>query len=606
MVAPYARFDAPHQNRHDLGNLKKLSPYIWSFKGRVFLAMLCLIVSKLAIVGVPFVLKEIIDVLDLPQDNQMLAVPVLLVAAYGALRIAGSLFSELRDVLFTRVRYHAMHRLSMDVLSHLHSLSLRFHLDRRTGEVSRDLERGARSLSSILNYLVFNIIPTGAEFILVTMILLGQYNSMYMLVTLATVICYIIFTLKFSGWRMQFRHEMNRHESRASGRAVDSLLNYESVKYFNNEQLELNAYDNDLNAWSIAADKSQTTMSVLNFGQASIVSLGVVAILYLATSEVAAGTITLGDLVMINALMLQLFVPLSILGIVYRSLQYSLADMDLAIKLLERVPEIQDKPGAPALRVTNPDIEFRHVSFSYHDERAVLKDVSFKVEAGEKVAVVGPSGAGKSTLARLLFRFYDPVAGDIQIDGQDISGVTQHSLRQCLGVVPQDTVLFNDTIRYNIAYARPDASMDQIKTAAKAASLDTFIESLPDGYDTVVGERGLKLSGGEKQRMAIARVILKRPPMMVFDEATSSLDTRSEQAILQTLNEAANRVTTLVIAHRLSTIVDADRIIVLDAGKVAETGSHEELLNLQGLYSQLWLLQQNEKEQKEDRSDQGL
>lgn len=591
MVAPYARFDAPHDDRSDITNLKKLSPYIWSFKGRVLLAMACLIISKLAVVGVPLVLKEIIDALDVAKSEQLMAVPVMLVAAYGALRIASSLFSELRDVLFTRVRYHAMHKLSMDVLSHLHRLSLRFHLDRRTGEISRDLERGARSLSSILNYLAFNIVPTIAEFLLVAVILFGQYNSVYGLIIAVTVAAYVTFTLTFSGWRMKFRHEMNRHDSKASGRAIDSLLNYESVKYFNNEQLELKAYDKDLSAWAVAADKSQVTMSILNFGQALIATLGVAAIVWLATAEVATGEITLGDLVLINAMMLQLFVPLNILGIVYRSLQYSLADMDQAIKLLEREPEIQDEDNAPALKVENPTVEFQNVVFNYEDDRAILKDISFKVNAGEKLAVVGPSGAGKSTLARLLFRFYDPQGGRILIDGQDVSQVTQTSLRQTLGVVPQDTVLFNDTIRYNISYANPDASEEQVIAAAKAASLDTFIESLPEGYNTVVGERGLKLSGGEKQRMAIARVILKNPPIMVFDEATSSLDTRSEQAILATLNQAAHRATTLVIAHRLSTIVDADRIVVMDGGRVVETGRHEELLDKRGLYWQLWELQ---------------
>ncbi len=595
MAAPHVRLEAPHQDRKDFANLRKLSPYIWSFKGRVFWAMACLVISKLAVVGVPLVLKEIINALDMPSGQQMFTVPLFLVAAYGCLRIASSLFNELRDVLFTRVRYHAMHRLSMDVLSHLHSLSLRFHLDRKTGEISRDLERGARSLSSTLNYLVFNIIPTAAEFSLVAILLFGQYNAWYSLVIAVTVAIYIVFTLKFSGWRMQFRHEMNRYESRASGRAVDSLLNYESVKYFNNEPLELAAYDKDLQAWSSAADKSQVTMSMLNFGQAGIVAVGVAIILYIATVEVASGVITLGDLVMINALMLQLFVPLNILGIVYRSLQYSLADMDQAVKLLEKVPEIQDQDNAPALEVREPTVEFRNVSFDYEDNRPILKNISFRVNAGEKVAVVGPSGAGKSTLARLLFRFYDPIRGEVFIDGQDIKRVSQYSLRKNLGVVPQDTVLFNDTIKYNIAYANPEATMDEIRAAAKAASLDGFIDSLPEAYETVVGERGLKLSGGEKQRMAIARVILKNPPIMVFDEATSSLDTRSEKAILQTLNRTAVRATSLIIAHRLSTIVDADRIIVMESGKIVETGDHPQLLKQDGLYAQLWQMQQSEK-----------
>ncbi len=594
MVAPQSRMDEPHQNRRDIQNLRKLSPYIWSYRGRTLLAMTCLIMSKLAVVGVPLVLKEIINALDATDSEVMLLVPVFLVASYGLLRILSSLFNELRDVLFARVRYHAMHQLSHDVLAHLHTLSLRFHLDRRTGEVSRDLERGARSLSSILNYLAFNIIPTAAEFLLVALILFANYNSLYAGVTGITVVVYIVFTLKFSGWRMQFRHTMNRYESRASGRAVDSLLNYESVKYFNNEKLELEAYDNELGKWAAAADKSQMTMSLLNFGQAVIVTLGVTSIVFLATHEVANGIITLGDLVLINALMLQLFVPLSILGIVYRSLQYALADMDLAIKLLEKEPEIQDGSDAVSLKISNPAIEFRNISFRYHDDRPILRNINFTIASGKKVAVVGPSGAGKSTLSRLLFRFYDPETGEILIDGKNIKTVTQRSLRIQLGVVPQDTVLFNESIQYNIAYARPNAGMDEIRSAAKAANLDDFILTLPEGYDTIVGERGLKLSGGEKQRLAIARVILKNPPILVFDEATSSLDTRTEQAILETLSKTANRATTLVIAHRLSTIIDADKIIVLDKGRIVEQGTHAQLIEMSGLYFQLWELQQAE------------
>ncbi|MDO6459910.1 ABC transporter ATP-binding protein/permease [Granulosicoccaceae sp. 1_MG-2023] len=593
MKPTQGRTEKPHSNRRDWENLRRLLPYIWSYRGRVAIALLCLVAAKLATVGVPLVLKHIIDALSPAGEAAVLMVPVFLVAAYGGLRVAGSLFSELRDVLFTRVRYHAMHQLSIDVLAHLHALSLRFHLERRTGAISADLERGSRSLSSVLNYLIFNIVPTAAEFVLVAFLLTSAYDPAYALVIFATVLTYIVFTLLFSGWRMQFRHEMNRYESRANGRAIDSLLNYESVRYFNSEQRELAAYDADLQRWAVAAGKSQFTMSLLNFGQSLIVTAGVASILWLATRDVAAGSISIGDLVMINALMLQLFVPLNILGVVYRSMQYALADMDRAVQLLRREPEIQDQPAAPDLQVREPTIEFRDVGFSYDGQRQILKGVSFSVAAGEKVAVVGPSGAGKSTIARLLFRFYDPLSGQVLVDGQDISQVTQASVREQIGIVPQDTALFNDTIAYNIRYARPQASDAEIRAAAQAASLDRFIDSLPDGYETVVGERGLKLSGGEKQRMAIARVVLKAPQIMVFDEATSSLDTRSEQAILEALNRLAKRTTTLVIAHRLSTIVDADRILVLDQGRIAESGPHEALLAQQGLYYQLWQLQQS-------------
>ena len=593
MSPPGMRTEKPHSNRRDWQNLSRLLPYIWSYRGRVALALACLIGGKLATVAVPLVLKHIIDALGPSADQAVLAVPIFLVAAYGGLRVASSLFSELRDVLFTRVRYHAMHQLSMDVLSHLHALSLRFHLERRTGAISADLERGARSLSSVLNYLIFNIVPTAAEFLLVAFLLTSSYDVAYAVVIFATVLLYIVFTLLFSGWRMQFRHEMNRYESRANGRAVDSLLNYESVRYFNSEKRELAAYHADLSRWADAADKNQFTMSLLYFGQSLIVTAGVAGILWLATRDVAAGAISIGDLVMINALMLQLFVPLNILGVIYRSLQYALADMDLAVRLLDREPEIRDQEGANDLVVTEPTIAFSDVVFSYDNQRQILKGVSFRVEAGEKVAIVGPSGAGKSTIARLLFRFYDPQQGSVSVDGQDVSAVTQASLREHIGIVPQDTALFNDTIGYNIRYARPQASEEEVRAAAEAASLDIFIDSLPDRYDTVVGERGLKLSGGEKQRMAIARVVLKAPPVMVFDEATSSLDTRSEQAILEALNRVAKRTTTLVIAHRLSTIVDADRILVLDHGRIAEAGTHEALLASQGLYYQLWQLQQS-------------
>lgn len=593
----YGRQEAPHSNRRDLANLKKLSVYLWEYRGRVLLALGCLILSKLAVVAVPLLLKRIVNTLDndgaaASVTGSILLVALGLVAAYGLLRIANSFFKEVRDALFARVRYRAMHRLSTQVLTHLHRLSLSYHLERKTGSISRDLSRSTNSLSSIVNLLVFNIVPTAAEFLLVALILLGGYGWHYTLVVVTTVALYVLFTLKFSGWRMQFRHEMNRLDSLANGRAVDSLLNYETVKYFNNETKEQVAYDQHLSDWSDAGVKSQTTMSMLNFGQAALVAIGVTIIMMLAARDVAEDVITIGDIVLINALMLQLFVPLNALGYVYRGLQYALADMDLVIKLLEKTPEILDKNNAQELNVTQGRIEFDNVRFSYLPEREIIKGISFTVEPGKKVAVVGPSGSGKSTLSRLLFRFYDVGDGSIRIDGVDVRDCTQSSLRKALGVVPQDTVMFNDTIRYNLSYARNDASDADIKEAAKAANLDLFIESLPQGYDTVVGERGLKLSGGEKQRMAIARVILKSPPVIVFDEATSSLDTRSEQTILEGLNAAAKRATSLVIAHRLSTIIDADEILVLDAGVIVERGTHDELLKSDGLYANLWQLQQ--------------
>ena len=593
----YGRQEAPHSNRRDLANLKKLSVYLWEYRGRVLLALGCLILSKLAVVAVPLLLKRIVNTLDndgaaASVTGSILLVALGLVAAYGLLRIANSFFKEVRDALFARVRYRAMHRLSTQVLTHLHRLSLSYHLERKTGSISRDLSRSTNSLSSIVNLLVFNIVPTAAEFLLVALILLGGYGWHYTLVVVTTVALYVLFTLKFSGWRMQFRHEMNRLDSLANGRAVDSLLNYETVKYFNNETKEQVAYDQHLSDWSDAGVKSQTTMSMLNFGQAALVAIGVTIIMMLAARDVAEDVITIGDIVLINALMLQLFVPLNALGYVYRGLQYALADMDLVIKLLEKTPEILDKDNAQELSVTQGRIEFDNVRFSYLPEREIIKGISFTVEPGKKVAVVGPSGSGKSTLSRLLFRFYDVGDGAIRIDGVDVRDCTQSSLRKALGVVPQDTVMFNDTIRYNLSYARNDASDADIKEAAKAANLDLFIESLPQGYDTVVGERGLKLSGGEKQRMAIARVILKSPPVIVFDEATSSLDTRSEQTILEGLNAAAKRATSLVIAHRLSTIIDADEILVLDAGVIVERGTHDELLQSNGLYANLWQLQQ--------------
>ena len=573
-----------------------MTPYIWDYRGRVMLALGCLVISKLAMVGVPVVLKYIVDALD-ADPGDIVALPIVLLIAYGALRFVNSGFNELRDAIFARVRYHAMNRLSVSVLDHLHRLSLRYHLERNTGAISRDMERGAQSVASILNYLVFNIVPTAAEFVFVALILLAQYDSLFAGIIFFTVLFYIAFTLLVTEWRMHFRHEMNALDSSANGRAMDSLMNYETVKYFNNDAHEITRYRDTMQQWEDAAVKSQNTMSMLNFGQAAIIAIGVTGIMILAARGVVDGELTLGDLVLINTMMLQLFLPLNFLGIIYRSLKYALADMDMVIKLLQRPAEIVDRSGAVPLVIERASIEFRDVEFHYNEDRRILEKVSFRLEDGEKLAIVGPSGAGKSTIARLLFRFYDVSGGQILISGQDIAGVTQQSLREAIGIVPQDTVLFNDSILYNIRYARPDASFDEVREAARLADIDAFIEDLPQGYNTVVGERGLKLSGGEKQRVAIARVLLKDPPILVFDEATSSLDSQSEKNILGALKRISRNKTTLVIAHRLSTVIDADRIIVLEQGRIREQGSHEALIEADDLYAQLWRMQQKKAEE---------
>ena len=584
--------DAPHKDRHDLSNLRRIVPFLWEYKGRVLAALVLLIAAKVATVGVPFILKGIVD--SLSAQNSLLVLPVALLLGYGALRLLNVLFSELRDTVFARVRYRAMRNLSREVLLHLYSLSLQFHLERRTGGISRDLERGTRAVSSIMNYLVFNIIPTGAEFALVAFLLLGDYAVHFSIVTFTTVFIYISFTLFLTNWRMHIRHQMNRLDSQANSMAVDGLINYETVKYFNNDGYEINRYDDTLDEWEDCAVKSQASMSLLNFGQGSIIAIGVTIMMFYATQGVVDGSMTIGDLVLVNALMLQLFIPLNFLGIIYRSMMHSLADIDLMFGLLDKKGDVSDKDNASELTVSQGVVRFDNVDFGYQPERQILHKVSFEIPAGKKLAVVGPSGAGKSTLSRLLFRFYDVDKGCVSIDGQSVSDVTQESLRQAVGIVPQDTVLFNETIFHNIIYARPDATEEDVFEASRMANIHDFIVQLPDGYDTVVGERGLKLSGGEKQRVAIARVILKNPKILVFDEATSSLDSHSEQIILSSLAEVAQQRTTLVIAHRLSTIADADIILVLENGRVKEQGNHQALLAQNGLYSSLWNIQLQE------------
>ncbi len=588
--------------RRDLNALRSLFPYLWRYRGRVILAFGLLILAKVANVSVPLVLKQIIDALDVSQ-NPMVVLPTALILAYGTLRLAASLFGELRDAVFAKVTQGAIRSIAVEVFRHLHELSLRFHLERKTGGVSRDIERGTRGLGFLLNFMVFNIIPTLVEIGLVIGILLLNYDAWFGIITFASIAAYITYTLVVTEWRMKFRRTMNEMDSRANTRAIDSLLNYETVKYFGNEAFETRRYGEQMAQWEQAAIKNQTSLSALNFGQGAIIATGMTLLIYLAAQRVTTGEMTLGDLVLVNAFLLQLYMPLNFLGFVYREIKHSLADLEKMFGLLEKHAEITDKPGAPDLMVEGGEIRFEKVDFGYTPERQILFGVDFTVPAGKKVAVVGHSGAGKSTLSRLLFRFYDVTGGRILIDGQDIREVTQHSLRAAIGIVPQDTVLFNDTIYYNIAYGNPEADREAVLEAARMAHLDHFIDSLPEGYETLVGERGLKLSGGEKQRIAIARALLKRPKIMVFDEATSSLDSKSEQAILQTLREAASSCTTLVIAHRLSTIVDADKILVMDQGRIVERGTHRELLAKQGIYAHMWALQQQKQHDETDDSD---
>jgi ABC-type transport system involved in Fe-S cluster assembly fused permease/ATPase subunit len=583
----------PETRGKDIQTLRALAPFLWAYRGRVLLALGFLVLAKVANVGIPLLLKDIVDRLD-SSTQATLVLPLALLVMYGVLKLASSLFTELRDSIFARVRHGAMRSVSLKVLEHLHRLSLRYHLERKTGGLSRDIDRGTRSVSSLMNYMVFSILPTLVEITMIAGILLTRYNVWFAVITFTSVIVYVVFTMLVTEWRMKYRVTMNSFDSRANTEAVDSLLNYETVKYFGNEDYELRRYDNSLRQWETAAVQSQTSLSVLNTGQAAIIAVGVTSIMLLAAQGVVDGSMTLGDLVLVNAFLLQMFIPLNFLGIVYSQLKHSIADMQLMFEVLEKPPEIIDRPGARDLEPGNAAVRFENVCFAYDPERPILHDVSFRIAPGEKVAVVGPSGAGKSTLARLLFRFYDIPQGRILINDQDISEVTQDSLRRAIGIVPQDTVLFNDTLYYNIAYARPDADRAEIEQAARLANIHDFIAGLPEGYDTVVGERGLKLSGGEKQRVAIARAVLKNPPVLVFDEATSSLDSHSEQSILDALREVAEHHTTLVIAHRLSTIVDADQILVMQGGRIIETGVHQTLLQQGGAYARLWRLQQEE------------
>ncbi|MBI3571887.1 MAG: ABC transporter ATP-binding protein/permease [Gammaproteobacteria bacterium] len=587
-------YGKPPARRNDWEAIKSLLPYLWEFRGRVVLALAFLAIAKVANVSVPLVLKEIVDALD--PTKSMLALPVFFLVAYGLLRLANALFGELRDAVFAKVTQRSIRRVALKVFEHLHNLSLRFHLERQTGGMSRDIERGTAGIRFLLNFMLFNILPTLLEIGFVAAILLVKYDPWFFIVTIATLLAYVAFTLLVTEWRMIFRRNMNEMDSKANTRAIDSLLNYETVKYFNNEGFEARRYDETLQSWEKAAVRNQTSLSLLNTGQGAIIALGVTILMFMAGRGVVQGSMTLGDLVLVNAFLIQLYMPLHFLGFVYREIRHSLADMERMFGLLEQHGEVADKPDASELRISGGTIRFEQVGFGYDSRRQVLQDVSFDVPSGHKVAVVGASGAGKSTLSRLLFRFYDATTGRILIDGQDIREVTQKSLRRAIGIVPQDTVLFNDTIYYNIAYGQPDATREEILEAARAAHIHQFVESLPDKYDTLVGERGLKLSGGEKQRVAIARTLLKNPPILVFDEATSALDSRTEKAIQAELQEIATNHTTLVIAHRLSTIMDADQILVMEHGRIVERGTHAELLTRRGAYAHMWALQLQEEE----------
>jgi ATP-binding cassette subfamily B protein len=580
----------------DWKTLSRLLPYLWQYKWRVVIALSLMVCAKLANVSVPLLLKELVDAMSLkPSDPQaVLVVPVALLLGYGALRLLTSAFTELRELVFAKATQGASRSIALQTFEHLHALSLRFHLARQTGGMTRDIERGVRGIESLISYSLYSVIPTLFEVGLVLAILAVKFDAWFAGITLAALVFYIFFTVRVTEWRTQFRKQANEFDSAAHTRAIDSLLNYETVKYFGNERFEAGRYDESLERLRLARLKAQTTLSVLNTGQQLIIAAALVTMLWRATEGVVAGRMTLGDLVMINAFMIQLYIPLNFLGVLYREIKQSLTDLDKMFVLMDREREVADAPGAPALSLQGaPDVVFDRVSFAYESDRPILKDISFTIPAGKTVAVVGPSGSGKSTLARLMFRFYDVQQGFIRIAGQDIRQVTQSSVRQALGIVPQDTVLFNDSVAYNIAYGRPGASQAEIEGAARSARIHDFIASTPKGYQTSVGERGLKLSGGEKQRVAIARTLLKDPPILVFDEATSALDSANERAIQAELASVAQNKTTLVIAHRLSTVVDAHEILVMDAGQIIERGNHAELLAQQGRYASMWAMQQS-------------
>ena len=559
-------------------------------------ALAFMVGAKMANVSVPLLLKELIDTLN-PKGgidaNALLVVPIALLVAYGALRLSTTLFAELRELIFAKATEGASRTISLQVFRHLHALSLRFHLERQTGGLTRDIERGTRAVNSLISYSLYSIIPTLIEVAMVLTLLAVKFDVWFAWITLIALAFYITFTVLVTEWRTQFRKEMNELDSKAHSRAIDSLLNFETVKYFNNEEFEARRYDENLERYRLASLKSQRTLSLLNTGQQLIIAASLVAMLWRATQGVVDGRMTLGDLVMVNAFMIQLYIPLGFLGVLYREIKQSLTDLDKMFTLMEREREIADVPGAQPLKLDGASVAFSHVSFAYDPARPILHDISFEIPAGKTVAVVGPSGSGKSTLARLLFRFYDVQQGQILIAGQDIKQVTQASVRQAIGIVPQDTVLFNDTVEYNIAYGQPGATRAQVEEAAQSAHIHRFIAATPKGYDTMVGERGLKLSGGEKQRVAIARTLLKNPPILIFDEATSALDSANERAIQAELQSVAQNKTTLVIAHRLSTVVDAHEILVMDAGRILERGTHAELLALNGRYAQMWALQQS-------------
>ena len=593
--APAENTAAAPPRRNDRDTLARLWPYLWAYKWRVVAALGFMIGAKVANVGVPLLLKDLVDTLA-PKPGSaaaLLVVPVGLLLAYGLLRLSTSLFTELRELVFAKATEGAARSISLQVFSHLHALSLRFHLERQTGGMTRDIERGTRAVHSLISYSLYSIVPTLIEVALVLSLLAVKFDMMFAWITLAALVIYIAFTVTVTTWRTRFRREMNELDSKAHSRAIDSLLNYETVKYFNNEGFEAHRYDEALERLRRAGVKSQQTLSVLNAGQQAIIAIGLIAMLWRATQGVVEGRMTVGDLVMVNAFMIQLYIPLNFLGVIYREIKQSLTDLDKMFTLMEREREVADAPDARPLLVKGPpSVRFDHVDFAYDPARPILHDLSFEIPAGQTVAVVGPSGSGKSTLARLLYRFYDVQGGRITVNGHDVTSLTQDSLRRSIGIVPQDTVLFNDTVAYNIAYGRPEATRDEVEQAARAARIHDFISNTPGGYETMVGERGLKLSGGEKQRVAIARTLLKNPPILVFDEATSALDSANERAIQAEMSAVAQGKTVLIIAHRLSTIVHAHEILVMEHGRIIERGTHPQLLAANGRYAQMWRLQQ--------------